>query len=505
CNLAAAQASEFGISRGSRVLQFASFSFDASVSEVFTALVSGATLCVAPDPRALSSELLVNVLREREINVVTLPPAVLAVTTPERLPALRTVVSAGESCSPETVARWGRHCRVINAYGPTENTVCATMHECVEADVDVVPIGRPMRNTTLYLLDALLQPAPVNVTGEAYVGGAGVARGYLNRPGLTAERFIPDPFSAEPGARLYRTGDAARYRGDGEVEFVGRLDGQVKVRGYRVELGEVEAALASHAAVRDVVVMARDDEQGGPKQLVAYVVADQSRPAPAAAELREHAREQLPDYMTPSAFVLLEEMPLTPNGKVDRRALPAPYQVEAEQGAAADPRTPFEEMLCGIAADVLNLERVRVTDNFFEVGGHSLLATQFILRLREVLRVELSVRDLFEKPTIAQAAAEVEARLRAGEGEGVPPIERASRGGGLPASFAQQRLWFLDQLEGGSHAAYNMPGAFRLRGALDLEALGRTLSEVVRRHEVLRTSFATAADGTPVQVIHAPQ
>ncbi|HEX8148765.1 MAG TPA: amino acid adenylation domain-containing protein, partial [Pyrinomonadaceae bacterium] len=502
CNLAAAQASEFGISRGSRVLQFASFSFDASVSEVFTALVSGATLCVERESKVLSGDDLVNVLREREINVVTLPPAVLAVTEAEGLPALETVVSAGESCPAEVAQRWSYGRRFINAYGPTEATVCATMRLCDGLEEEVVPIGLPMANVRVYVLDASLQPVPAGVIGELYIGGGGLARGYLRRPGATAERFIPNPFAAEPGERLYRTGDLARQRQDGQLVFAGRADQQVKVRGYRIEPGEVEAALLQHEAVSEALVVA-DGAREGDKRLVAYLVPREESAADRAALVREaqqHAKERLPEYMVPSIFMVLDELPLTPHGKVDRRRLPAPEVTRTDEVTGTNaPRTPVEEMLCGVAADVLGVEEVGINDNFFQAGGHSLMATQLISRVREIFQVNLSLRSFFEAPTVVGLAEVIEAEIRAGQGVQSPPIEPVAREEGLPLSFAQQRLWFLDQLEPGG-SAYNVPSAVRLEGPLDLGALERTVGEIVRRHETLRTSFPTA-EGRPQQRI----
>jgi amino acid adenylation domain-containing protein len=419
CNLAEAQAEEFGITTGSRVLQFASFSFDASVSEVFTALTSGATLCVAADPRGLSGELLVEALSGMEITTVTLPPAVLAVTTPGPLPALRTVVTAGESCSPETVARWRKHCRVINAYGPTENTVCATMHECVEADVDAVPIGRPMRNTKLYLLDPHVRPVPAGVTGEVYLGGAGVARGYLNRPALTAERFVPDPFSAEPGARLYRAGDAARFLPDGRIEFLGRVDRQVKLRGFRIELEEIEQALRRHPSVRAAYADVSGEGEG--RRLAAYVVAqpEASGEAPhevssdaLVRELRAHLQQRLPGYMVPTAFAVLDALPLNTNGKVEKSMLPdaAPAFGDPDEEFVA-PRTRAEEIIAAACAQVLGLERLSVHSDFFALGAHSLAATRVVSQLRKSFGVEVPLRAIFESPSVAKLAETVEALL----------------------------------------------------------------------------------------------
>ncbi|MDY7076204.1 MAG: amino acid adenylation domain-containing protein, partial [Chloroflexota bacterium] len=515
CSFANAQILVLGTGIGSRVLQFASFGFDASVGEIFLALLSGATLCLARRETLLSVPDLARLLREEAITTATLPPVVLRMLFAEDLPALQKVMSVGEACSPDIVARWTPGRQFYNGYGPTETTIGATwsLIEGASDGVTNIPIGQPFANVQVYLLDAHLQPVPVGVPGELHIGGVGVGRGYLNRPGLTAERFIPDPFpppSVPPlpgggGARLYKTGDLARYLPDGNIEFLGRIDHQVKVRGFRIELGEIETVLSKHPAVQQATVLAREDEPGE-KQLVAYVVPeDETRPD--VGELRAFLKESLPAYMVPPAFVVLEAMPLTPNGKVDRRALPAPDGTRPDLDETfVAPRTPEEEILAGIWSQVLGVERVGVYDDFFDLGGHSLLATRLASRVREAFQVELPLRDLFETPTVAQLAEIVRA---AGRDEGelpISPIEPIPRDAmtGLPTespplSFAQQRLWFLDQLAPGN-LFYNIPTVVRLEGPLDVEALERSLNEIVRRHETLRTTFA-AEGGKPVQVI----
>ncbi|HEU4562407.1 MAG TPA: amino acid adenylation domain-containing protein, partial [Longimicrobium sp.] len=489
-NLAYAQARRFGIDGTSRVLQFASPSFDAAVAELFDVLLTGATLVLAPREELLPGAGLLETLRRGRVTVATLPPSVLAILQPSDLPELRTVVSAGEAVDAATVERWSGGRTFVNAYGPTETTVCATSAAC-EADGRVPAIGRALENVRVYVLDAAGRPAPVGVPGELYVGGVGVARGYLGRPGLTAERFVPDAFGGEPGARLYRTGDRARWRADGTLEYLGRLDGQVKVRGFRIEPGEIEAVLRRHEGVADCVVVAREDAPGE-KRLVAYVVGQGE-----AGVLREHLLRELPEYMVPAAFVPLERLPLTVNGKLDRRVLPAPeYAADADRHVA--PRTPVEEVLAGIFAEVLGLERVGVEESFFELGGHSLLATMVVSWLRELFDVELPVRELFEGPTVAELANAVE-EMRRAELPVLPPVVPTERTGALPLSFAQERLWFIDRLEPGS-TTYNIPAAWRLGGVLNERALERALGQIVRRHESLRTTFAEV-DGSPVQVI----
>jgi acyl-coenzyme A synthetase/AMP-(fatty) acid ligase/acyl carrier protein len=329
------------------------------------------------------------------------------------LPALRLVIIGGERAMPERLAMWHKHIgdrvRLMNGYGPTEATVCATICELPAATYisrAEVSIGRPMNNVRSYILDPYLQLVPSGVTGELCLGGACLARGYCDQPDLTAERFIPNPFSVEPGERLYKTGDLARYRRDGQMEFVGRVDGQVKVRGYRVELGEIESALNRHSAVSESIVMAREDIPGD-KRLVAYVVNGTGEDL-VSAELRKHLNRTLPDYMLPSAIVVLDKLPLTASGKIDRRALPPPgHERPALELTFTAPCTDEEEKLAKIWCDVLNLDQVGVDDNFFELGGHSLLGTQVVSRVRDVFRVELPLRSLFETPTVSGLAATI--------------------------------------------------------------------------------------------------
>ena len=355
-----------------------------------------------------------------------------------------------------------------------------------------------MMNTQVYVLDEQQQLAPVGVAGELYLGGAGLARGYLQRPELTAAQFVPHPYSRAGGERLYRTGDQVRWTERGELEFVGRRDEQVKIRGFRVEPGEIEAVLTAHESVREAVVIVRGEESEA-RRLVAYVVPEAGA-ALSSSEWRHYLQRRLPDYMVPSAFVRLAQMPLTANGKVDRRALPAPEW--SGSGQYVGPRTPVEELLAGIWADVLQVEQVGVYDNFFELGGHSLLATQVMSRVRAVFQIELPLRALFEEPCLEALAARVEQQRSAGQAE-APPISRVNRAQRLRLSFAQQRLWFINQLNPGS-AVYNIPVALRLSGRLEVAALEASLTELVKRHESLRTRFV-AGDGEPVQVIEAAQ
>jgi amino acid adenylation domain-containing protein len=394
CNMAQAQATAFGIAPGTRLLQFASLAFDASVSEIFTVLVSGATLCLEDREIIHTPAGLTRAVEDLKVTAATLPPALLAVLPDDCCPMLGTVVSAGESCPAAVVERWSRGRRFINAYGPTEATVCATLGQ-YEGRFDAPPpIGRPLANAQVYLLDRYRQLVPAGVPGELCVGGAGVTRGYFNRPGLTAERYVPHPFSRTPGARLYRTGDNARHLPDGQIEFLGRLDDQIKIRGFRVEPGEIEAALRRHEAVLAAVVVNR--QTGQDARLVAYVIP--SGDAPQAAVLRDFLKEHLPEYMTPAQFVMLPEFPLNASGKVDRQKLPAPESGETYE----PPRTQSEQTLADIWKEVLGVERVGINDNFFSLGGHSLMVGQAISRISKELGVDLPVRALFEAPTVAQ-------------------------------------------------------------------------------------------------------
>ncbi len=511
CNLALAQIAAFTVTPDSAVLLFASPAFDAAVSEWTTALACGARLILAPPEALGAGAALYDLLAGAAVQTATLVPSVLhllpAPPAPEAipLPRLATLVVAGERCPPALADRWARGRRMLNAYGPTETTVCATISRPLAAG-EPPPIGGPIANVRVHVLDERWAPLPVGVYGELFIAGAGVARGYLDQPAATAERFLPEPFGDQPGSRMYRTGDRARWTARHELELAGRLDGQVKVRGHRIEPAEIEAAIEQHPAVRQAVVAAAGDGDG--ERLVAWVrlVAAGEPPADPAApgmaeRLRRHVAQLLPDAMVPAAFVFLPHLPLTAAGKVDRRALPEPAPASPAAAALAAPRSPVEEILAGVWAEVLRLPRVGVDDDFFALGGHSLLAAQAVARLRGALGLELPLRLLFEHPTVADLAAQVEL-ARQSPRAAAPPIERAPRDRPLPLSLSQQRLWFVDQLQPGS-PFYNMPIALRMRGALDVAALRLSLRHLALRHEVLRTRFPVL-DGLPSQEI-APQ
>jgi amino acid adenylation domain-containing protein len=498
-NLAHAQSKLFPSAARQRILQFASLSFDASIWEITMALTAGSTLVLAPREALQPGRQFTRLLEEQEITKVTLPPTALAVL-PDRssMPCLHSLITAGEACSLELISRWSKEREFFNAYGPTETTVCATIARCT-ADQQRVTIGRPIANTEVYILDSFFQPVPIGVPGELYIGGAGLARGYHQRPDLTAERFIPHPFSTTPGARLYKTGDWARYLSNGEIEFLGRIDEQVKIRGFRVELGEIEATLGHHPAVREALVLLRG-EPPAEKKLVVYL-ALQPGQQPTPGELRRFLKERLPDYMLPAAWVLLEAFPLLPSGKVDRRALPAPEQFASDsEHPYQAPRSPIEHVLAGIWAELLGRERVSISDNFFEIGGHSLLAAQVISRLHDTFHIEMPLRLLFEAPTIAGLAEMLSAyESSPGHFESIVRLRQQKRPEALPLSFEQQRLWFLEQLKPNT-ALYSIPCLLELRGSLNRAALESSFNQLIGRHEVLRTTFPMVS-GRPQQVI----
>ncbi|MGW6545598.1 amino acid adenylation domain-containing protein [Streptomyces massasporeus] len=488
-SLVATQADAVQAGPGSRVLQFASVSFDAGFWDISMGLLSGAALVLGPADDLLPGDPLATLVRRHRVTHATLPPVALAsLPAGEDVLAGATLVSTGDACTPELVARWAPGRRLLNGYGPTETTVGATMSGPLGIG-GTPPIGHPFVNSRVYLLDRWLRPVPPGAVGEMYLSGPGLARGYHQRPALTAQRFVADPFGPA-GSRLYRSGDLGRWRADGQLEFVGRADHQVKVRGFRVELGEIESVLAQHDTVSHAVVVVREDEPGD-KRVVAYVVAAPGQRAEPDA-LREHIGAVLPEFMVPSATVVLDEFPLTPNGKVDRKALPVP-ELAASSGGRA-PGTPEEEALCALFAEVLGLESAGVDDSFFALGGHSLLATRLVSRIRSDLGVELAIRTLFEAPTPAELAERV-----AAAGGARPPLRAAERPEAVPLSFAQRRLWFLNRMEGPS-ATYNIPLAVRLHGPVDRAALDAALADVVERHETLRTVFP-ATDGEPRQQI----
>ncbi|MGN6479348.1 condensation domain-containing protein, partial [Luteibacter sp.] len=476
------------------VVAATSICFDLSVFEIFVPLLLGGRVIIRRNALDLDD------LQPEATMLNTVPSALRDVVDHQTIPPqIRAINIAGERLPNSLVQALYEHSQtdaVFNLYGPSEFTTYATAARIERGQEEEPLIGRPVANGQAYVLDEELELSPVGVAGELYVAGDGLARGYLGRPGLTAERFVANPFGA-PGSRMYRTGDLVRWRADGQLDYLGRLDHQVKIRGHRIELGEVEAALLAEPGVAQAVAVAREDSPGD-KRLVAYVVGEELD----AAALRQSLRERLPGYMAPSVILVLPSLPLTPNGKVDRKALPVPEGRPELAGDYVAPATPLEEALAGIWAETLRLDQVGTQDNFFDLGGHSLLATQVVSRVRETLGVELTVRTFFEAPTIQQLAERIGSAQQEEAGLGRPALVRRERPEHLPLSFAQDRLWFLEQL--GVGAAYSMPNFLRLEGVLDVGALEAALSHLVERHEPLRTRFAEH-EGVATQVIDAPE
>jgi amino acid adenylation domain-containing protein len=498
----------YAVADGSGAPVHSPLSFDLTITSLFPALIVGRRLVLVPEEPGI--EALCQVLSQKnEFSVLKITPAHLNILDqtlqPEMLPAAAcALIIGGEALHGESVRNWRRYApatRLINEYGPTETVVGCCIYEIPQDEkiADIVPIGHPIPNTQIYLLDSQMQMVPFGAPGELYIGGVGLGRGYLNRPDLTAERFIANPFSTEPGARLYKTGDLARYiSADGTLQYLGRIDGQVKLRGYRIELAEIEAVLRQHPLVADCAVQLQEDGPGGPR-LIGYVVRTVA--GLTGQDLQEFLREKLPEYMLPSNFVLLESLPLTANGKVDRRRLPQPeLSLEQISGAQSAIRSPIEEMILQVWKELLQLSSLGVHDNFFALGGHSLLAIRVMARLQAMFQNMLSVQMLFEAPTVAELAQQVELALHKDERIVMPPLVARARPEEIPLSFAQQRLWFLDRLEPGS-TTYLVPRVLSISGVLDVRALECSIQELIHRHEILRTTI-TMRSGQGVQVIH---
>ncbi|MBB3037650.1 amino acid adenylation domain-containing protein/non-ribosomal peptide synthase protein (TIGR01720 family) [Hoyosella altamirensis] len=489
--LAAEQRERFRIDAQSRSLHFASTIFDASILELLLAIPAGATMVIAPSD-VYGGQELANFIREHALTHAFVTPAALETVDPAGVTELRVIIVGGEACPPELVAQWAPGREFYNGYGPTETTVIATYAGPMQP-AEKVTIGAPIRGTTAIVLDSRLKPVPSGTTGELYIAGPGVSRGYHARNSLTADRFVANPFG-NPGERMYRTGDLVRWTSDKQLDYIGRSDFQVKVRGYRIELGEIDASLRSHPDVRFAITLAHKSP-AGENILVAYIQHNEGATAD-TDELLGHASKSLPGYMVPSVVVPIDEVPLTPQGKVDRRALPVPDLSGGEREYVA-PVNAVEEQIAAIFAEVLGLERVSTQESFFELGGNSLMATRVIARVNESMGTDIIVRQLFETPTIAALAELID----------VPehqitqrvPLKARPRPETIPLSLAQQRMWFINQFEPES-AAYNIPLALRLTGSVDADAMRQAFADVIERHESLRTIYPSSADG-PVQRI----
>ncbi|SFX81244.1 amino acid adenylation domain-containing protein, partial [Thermoactinomyces sp. DSM 45891] len=495
----------YPLSTQDTILQKTPFSFDVSVWELFWWSLAGARVSLLPPGGEKDPAMIEEFIERHRVTTMHFVPSMLSMfldymersQAMKNVSSLQQVFTSGEALQTEQARRFKeefydpQQTKLINLYGPTEATVDVTYYDCdLAKEPTLIPIGRPIDNTELYVLDQNQQVVPIGVAGELYLGGVGLARGYFNRPELTVERFIPHPF--KEGERLYRTGDLVRYLADRNVEYIGRIDNQVKIRGFRIELGEIEAVLHDHLTVKEALVLVRED-QPGDKRLVAYVVGEGS-----IGEWRDHLKSQLPNYMVPTHFVEMDEMPLTPNGKIDRKALPKPVGKSVSEDRVL-PRTPAEELVASVWSQVLGVEGISIHDSFFERGGHSLLATQVVSRLQEAFQIELPVRELFEYSTVETLANRLN-QLRQGDKKSeIPPLMPTGRGEAIPLSYAQQRLWFIDQFTPNS-ALYNIPMVCRLTGNWMPEALETGWNRLIERHESLRTVFREV-EGHPVQQI----
>ncbi|MFD0772072.1 non-ribosomal peptide synthase/polyketide synthase [Bacillus sp. CGMCC 1.60114] len=496
---------KYPLSEEDTILQKTPFSFDVSVWELFWWSFVGARVCLLPPGGEKEPAVIEEYIERYRVTTMHFVPSMLSTfldymeqyNLKRDVSSLNQVFTSGEALNTEQVRRFKRvfydvqQTKLINLYGPTEATVDVTYYDCdLEKEPMLIPIGRPIDNTELYVLDQYQQVVPIGVVGELYLGGVGLARGYFNRPELTTERFIPHPF--KEGERLYRTGDLVKYMSDRNLEYIGRIDNQVKIRGFRIELGEIEAALHDHSSVKEAVVLVKEDRPGD-KQLVAYVVGEGD-----VGEWREYLKKQLPNYMVPAYFFQVESMPLTPNGKVNRKAL---LELEAQfiSEDIISSRTPVEELIVSVWSQVLGIRNISVQDSFFEIGGHSLLATQVVSRLQEIFQIELPVRELFEYATVESLAKRLDQLRKGDRKREIPPLMPMERGETIPLSYAQQRLWFIDQFAPNS-ALYNMPMVCRLTGNWLPEALETGWNQLIERHESLRTVFHEV-NGQPVQQI----
>lgn len=490
-----------------RFLAKTSLNFDPSIWEIFWPLCVGATVVLAGPQDHRDPGRLVELIARHQVTAAYFVPSLLRTILAEtgaEIRSLRRVICGGESISPDLVDEFFNKipCDLHHSYGPTETSIAATEYTCAPgARRRVIPIGTPLGNTSVYIVDSAMRLSAIGVRGSLYVGGAAVGRGYLGRPGLTAERFTPDWLNGSTGARFYQTGDLCRYWPDGNIEFLGRKDNQIKIRGFRIELGEIENALIHYEGLNEAAVLVKE-AASGEKLLAAYLVPEAGYKLE-IAKLRESLRLRLPDYMLPSEWIMIEMIPRTPGGKLDASALRAIAANKANAASCFDAsRNVIEDLVTEIWCDVLNRERIGIHQNFFEIGGHSLVATRLVLRIREAFKIELSLREVFESPTVAGLSETIDVALKREALVEAPRIVRVSRDSFLPLSFAQQRLWFLEQLDG-NRGLYNVPLAVRMKGALIVRALERTISDIIKRHEALRTVFPSV-DGEPMQVVKLP-
>lgn len=498
-NLAFAEKKLFGLQRGVRVLQFTKISFDVSVWEITMSLFVGGTLVLAPQEALMPGPELLHTLQSNEINIVTVPPSALAVMNAEELPHLRILIAAGEACAEALVTKWAAERRFFNAYGPTEITVCATADECFIGGGKPF-IGRPLQGVELYVLDAFLNPVPIGIPGELYIGGIGLARGYLNRAELTAERFIPNPFPHSTSTRLYRTGDKVRLHSDGRVDFLGRYDAQIKIRGFRIEPGEVEELLSSHPGIRYAVLRAWENRMGD-AYLAAYVslVPGSSMSIDA---IRSYISSRLPGYMVPAVIVIMDELPLAPNGKIDRKALPEPEDAGTGPDDTSEAGSELERAVAGIWAGALGHRRISLDDDFYGLGGHSLAMMRIRARILERYGVNIPIDAAFRCSTAKEMAQLLEGSQAEKSRSSRLKLSKVDRTKVVPLSYSQQQLWLLLQSDPGN-PVYNEPFTVTIRGPLDVDILERSIAEIVHRHEILRVVFS-ATGKNPMQVV-APE
>ena len=496
----------YGLNPDDRVMQKTPFSFDVSVWEFFWPLMRGAGLVVAQPGGHRDTGYLAQLIQEENISTMHFVPSMLSAFVDDEASwscsSLKRVICSGEALSYDLQKRFldAMGAELHNLYGPTEAAIDVTYWQCSSGDDrGIVFIGRPIANTEIKILDTEFQAVPIGVPGQLMISGEGLARGYFNNPELTAAKFMPDAMSERPGNRMYCTGDVARHQAAGEIEFLGRIDHQVKIRGFRIELGEIEAALAQHSSIAETVVVAAAAATGD-KQLVAYYVATDGGEVDLSS-VRQHLRKKLPEYMCPAIFIRLDQMPLSPNGKLDRKALPRPEAGAESESEYAAPRTPTEALIAGIWADLLHVERVGIHDNFFAMGGHSLLATQLMSRINSAFHLSLAVRVLFDSPTVGEMTGAILTALATGGGLEIPPVRNVSRSEPLPLSYAQENLWLFEQLSPGT-AAYNTARSGRVFGRLNPIAVEETFNQLLARHESLRTSFIKI-EGEPFQVINS--